>query len=159
MQQQPKFEIGKDNLTPEFKAKSPMGKVPVLTTSEGAFFSPRHLYTWRWHCYWHLAAAGSIFESNAIARYVARLRPDTNLMGHVRAPVPGRAGENGRFKCLLSLPFPVQSFWQTGQVESWVDFCAHDVELPATLWVFPILGFLDFHSEVCFGAHHGVSVS
>jgi elongation factor 1-gamma len=42
----PSFEIGVTNKTPEFLAFSPLGKVPVLETPEGA-----------------------IAESNAIARY------------------------------------------------------------------------------------------
>lgn len=54
----PDFKIGTDNQTAEFLAKSPLGRVPVLDTPQG-----------------------SLFESNAIARYVARLRPDVGLMG------------------------------------------------------------------------------
>ena len=53
----PEFKV-KDNKTAEFLAKSPLGRVPVLVTP-----------------------AGSIFESNAIARYVARMRRDTELYG------------------------------------------------------------------------------
>ena len=55
----PKFELGKDNQTPTFLAKSPQGKVPVLETANG----------------------GVITESNAIARFVAKLRVDTELTG------------------------------------------------------------------------------
>ena len=50
----PPFEMGKDNKTKAFLAKSPMGKVPVLETPEGC-----------------------ICEAGAIARYVARIRADT----------------------------------------------------------------------------------
>ena len=46
----PAFEMGKDNKKPDFLAKSPMGKVPVLETSEGC-----------------------ICEAAAIARYIARI--------------------------------------------------------------------------------------
>ena len=45
----PAFNFGVDNKTPEFLKLNPTGKVPVLITPEGP-----------------------IFESNAIARYVAR---------------------------------------------------------------------------------------
>ena len=62
--------------------------------------------------------AGVIFESNAIARYVARLRRDTELTG--------------------------RSFFETAQVDSWVDFCSHEIELPATLWIYPVLGWREF---------------
>jgi elongation factor 1-gamma len=53
----PAFQFGVDNKTPEFLAKFPLGKVPVLETPEG-----------------------SIFESNSIARYVARL-PGSKIYG------------------------------------------------------------------------------
>ena len=71
----PPFEMLKDNKTPEFLAKSPLGKVPVLDTP-----------------------AGSIFESNAIARYVARVRRDTELYG--------------------------ATFFDSAVIDSWIDFCA-----------------------------------
>ena len=51
----PAFEMGKDNKTPAFLAKSPMGKVPVLETAEGC-----------------------ICEADAILRFVGRMRADTN---------------------------------------------------------------------------------
>ena len=63
-----------------------------------------------------------LFESNAIARYVARMRRDTELCG--------------------------ATFFAEGAVDAWVDFCAHDVELPATLWVYPVLGWQDFNAGV-----------
>eukprot|EP01041_Mallomonas_annulata_P010634 gene10634-22201_t len=92
----PEFTILKDNITPEFKKKSPLGKVPVLETSSGC-----------------------IFESNAIARYVARMRRDTELCG--------------------------VSFFESGQVDSWIDFCSHDIELPATMWYYPVLGYMPYN--------------
>jgi len=53
------FVIGKDNCTPEFLAKNPLGKVPVLETPEGC-----------------------IFETNAICRFLARIDPKTQLFGN-----------------------------------------------------------------------------
>jgi len=79
----PPFEFGVDNKKPEFLRKNPFGKVPVLETPQGA-----------------------IFESNAIARYVARLRNDTDLYG--------------------------SSFFESSQVDQWVDAVANDLE-PALL--------------------------
>ena len=70
-----------ENKTAEFLALSPLGKVPVLVTPQG-----------------------SIFESNAIARYVARVRRDTELYG--------------------------ATFFESGQIDSWIDFCCHELELP-----------------------------
>lgn len=75
------------------RAKSPIGKAPLLETP-----------------------SGNIFESNAIARYIARIRNDTGLYG--------------------------SSFFESAQVDSWVDFNAHELELPATLWVYPVLGYI-----------------
>jgi elongation factor 1-gamma len=95
----PEFKIGQDNTTAEFLKKSPLGRVPVLDTP-----------------------AGSIFESNAIARYVARIRNDTELCG--------------------------SSFVASAQVDSWIDFCAHEIELPATLWVYPVLGYIQANAAV-----------
>jgi elongation factor 1-gamma len=93
----PDFKISQDNLTPEFKKKSPLGKVPVLETP-----------------------SGSIFESNAIARYIARMRRDSELYG--------------------------VSFFESGQIDSWIDFCSHDIELPATIWFYPVLGFMPYNA-------------
>jgi elongation factor 1-gamma len=59
---------------------SPYGRLPVLETAQG-----------------------SIFESNAIARYVASMRRDTGLTG--------------------------AHYFESGLVDSWVDFSAHDIEL------------------------------
>jgi elongation factor 1-gamma len=94
----PEFKLHQDNATPEFLAKNPLGKVPVLDTPHG-----------------------SLFESNAIARYVARLRPDTDLFG--------------------------RSFMEQAQVEQWVDFSAFELEPVRAVWLFPILGFLEYDEE------------
>jgi len=86
---------GKDDKSKDFLAKSPLGKVPVLDTPHGA-----------------------LVESNAIARYVAKLRRDTALDG--------------------------ATFFESAQVDSWMDFVAHEVEMPACVWVYPILGYTEF---------------
>jgi len=87
----PEFVHGTHDNTPEFQAKNPMGKVPLLETPEGV-----------------------IFESNAIARYVAGLRRDSDLLG--------------------------ASYYEAGLVDSWLDFCSNEIELPACLWTYPVLG-------------------
>jgi elongation factor 1-gamma len=89
----------KDTAKPDFLAKSPAGKLPVLDT-------PR----------------GSLFESNAIARYVAKIRRDTELTG--------------------------ATFFESSQVDAWMDFCAHEVELPAHMWTFTIMGLIDNDSAI-----------
>jgi len=92
----PAFKIGQDNKTSSFLKKSPLGRVPVLETSNG-----------------------TIFESNAIARYVAKLRRDTELYG--------------------------VSFFDSAKVDQWIDFSSHDIELPATVWSYPALGYLPYN--------------
>mmetsp|Transcript_62632 Transcript_62632/g.135664 ORF Transcript_62632/g.135664 Transcript_62632/m.135664 type:complete len:440 (+) Transcript_62632:59-1378(+) len=92
----PDFKLNVDNKTADFLKKSPLGKVPVLDTP-----------------------SGSLCESNAIARYVARMRRDSELYG--------------------------VSFFESGQVDSWVDFCSHDLELPATMWIYPVLGYMPYN--------------
>jgi len=94
----PAFEFGKDNKTECFKAKNPLGKVPVLETQHG-----------------------TIFESNAIARYVARVRPDVGLYGG--------------------------SVFQAGQVDQWLDFSTNELEPPRGVWIYPILGYLAFNPK------------
>ena len=86
-------EMGKDNKTKAFLAKSPMGKVPVLETAEGC-----------------------ICEAGAIARYVARIRADTNMYG--------------------------SSFFEAGLVDQWVEFAKNELVMPVGMWVYPILGFI-----------------
>ena len=93
----PKFKVGTDNKTAAFLAKSPLGRVPVLTTPKG-----------------------SIFESGAIARYVAGLRRDAELLG--------------------------SSFVDSAQVDSWIDFNSHELELPATVWYYPAVGLLPYNA-------------
>lgn len=85
----PPFKMGADNKTPEFLKKNPHGKVPVLETPHG-----------------------SIFESNAIARHVARLK-DSGLMG--------------------------ETAFETAKIEQWIDFFTGEVDAPLLSWVLPLL--------------------
>ena len=84
------FELGVSNKKPEFLKMSPTGKVPVLKTSEGA-----------------------IFESNAIARYVARIT-DKGLYGSTALDL--------------------------GIIEQWIDFCTNEIDAPLLSWVLPLQG-------------------
>jgi len=83
--------VGVDSNSKDILSKSPLGKLPVLETKEG-----------------------SIFEANAITRYVARL--GKTLYG--------------------------SSDFEAGQVEQFIDFAANDIELPGSVWVYPILGYI-----------------
>ena len=84
------FELGVSNKKPEFLKMSPTGKVPVLKTEEG-----------------------SIFESNAIARYVARIT-DKGLYGTTALDL--------------------------GSIEQWIDFCTNEIDAPLLSWVLPLQG-------------------
>lgn len=89
----PAFNLKESNKTSEFLKISPLGRVPALSTPEG-----------------------NIFESNAIARYIARMRNDTGLYG--------------------------KTFFESAEIDQWIDFTSHNVELPASIWFYPVLGYM-----------------
>jgi len=62
---------------------------------------------------------GPLFEANAIARYVSRL------------------GKNALYG---------SSHYEHGLVDQWVDFSASEVELPGSVWIYPILGYIPNNS-------------
>lgn len=86
------FEMDVTNKTPEFLKMNPIGKVPVLETPDGP-----------------------IFESNAIARYVARLKADNPLLG-------------------LSLI-------DSAHIEQWIDFSSLEIDTNILRWFIPRVGF------------------
>jgi glutathione S-transferase len=79
---------------PTDKQQGAEGKMPVLETDEGC-----------------------IFSTNAIARYVARMRRDTGVYG--------------------------QTFIESGAIDGWVEFCQHELEVPLCVWVYPKLGIFE----------------
>jgi elongation factor 1-gamma len=89
------FQMGVSNKTPEFIKMNPLGKVPVLETPDGA-----------------------VFESNAIARYVARSKGDNFLYG--------------------------SSLIEYARVEQWMDFAATEVDSNIAKWLYPRLGFVPY---------------
>jgi len=93
----PAFEMGKENKTKEFLTKFPVGKVPVLETPEGP-----------------------VFESNAIARHVAR-QANSKLYGH--------------------------STYESALVDQWIDFASNEIELPSAAWIYPILDIVPENRE------------
>ncbi|GMH57427.1 hypothetical protein TrVE_jg10876 [Triparma verrucosa] len=90
------MDVAVEDWSEEAAKLSPLGKAPVLSTPSGV-----------------------VFESNAIARYIARARADTELLG--------------------------SSFVDQAQVDSWIDFCANEIELPASMWTYPVLGYMPFN--------------
>ncbi|XP_058188576.1 elongation factor 1-gamma [Rhododendron vialii] len=85
------FEMGVSNKTPEFLKMNPIGKVPVLETPDGP-----------------------IFESNAIARYVSRLKPDNPLCG--------------------------SSLIETAHIDQWIDFASLEIDANLGNWLRPRMG-------------------
>ncbi|CAM8931465.1 unnamed protein product [Rhodiola kirilowii] len=86
------FEFGVSNKTPEFLKMNPIGKVPVLETPDGP-----------------------IFESNAIARYVTKLKADNPLFG--------------------------SSLIDYGHIEQWIDFASLEIDTNIGSWFYPRLGY------------------
>ncbi|XWS67457.1 hypothetical protein CRYUN_Cryun04dG0008100 [Craigia yunnanensis] len=85
------FEMGVSNKTPEFLKMNPIGKVPVLETPDGP-----------------------IFESNAIARYVTRLKADNPLYG------------SSQYECAL--------------IDQWIDFASLEIDANMISWFRPRMG-------------------
>ncbi|KAJ8759529.1 hypothetical protein K2173_007146 [Erythroxylum novogranatense] len=86
------FEMGVSNKAPEFLEMNPIGKVPVLETPDGP-----------------------IFESNAISRYVARLKADNPLLG--------------------------SSLIEYARIEQWIDFSSLEIDANILRWFIPRMGF------------------
>jgi elongation factor 1-gamma len=104
----PKFDFPKENHSDEFKRRHhPLGKVPALETPHG-----------------------SLFESGAILRYVARSRPDANLFG--------------------------SDFWRQARVEQYLEFCNNEFEAPRSIWLYPILGYMAYDETAYAGAKKDV---
>lgn len=103
----PHFDMGVTNKSKAFLKMNPMGKVPVLETP-----------------------MGPLVESDAIARYVARMRNDTGLYG--------------------------KNFFESGQVDAWMDMCSHEVGAAVCPWVFSLLGFYTFNAAVTAKAREDV---
>ncbi|XP_057419869.1 elongation factor 1-gamma-like [Lotus japonicus] len=91
----PNFEMGVSNKTPEFLKMNPIGKVPVLETPDGP-----------------------VFESNAIARYVARSKDDNTLYG--------------------------SSLIEYAQIEQWIDFASMEIDANIAKWYYPRAGYAPF---------------
>ncbi|KAF2293924.1 hypothetical protein GH714_005723 [Hevea brasiliensis] len=89
------FEMGVSNKTPEFLKMNPIGKVPVLETPDGP-----------------------LFESNAIARYVTRLKADNPLYD--------------------------SSLIDYAHIEQWIDFASLEIDANLMAWLRPRMGFAPY---------------
>lgn len=88
----PNFEMFVTNQTPEFLKMNPYGKIPVLETPDGP-----------------------LFESNAIARYVTRLKADNPLYG--------------------------SSLIEYARIEQWIDFSSMEIDANIAKWAYPRMGY------------------
>jgi elongation factor 1-gamma len=93
------FQMGVSNKTPEFLKMNPLGKIPVLETPEGA-----------------------LFESNAIARYVTKLKADNPLYG--------------------------SSLIEYARIEQWMDFAATEIDAGLARWLYPRLGYFPYNATI-----------
>jgi elongation factor 1-gamma len=62
---------------------------------------------------------GCIFSSHAMARFIAGLRRDAGLTGN--------------------------TLNEAAAIDSWMDFAASDLELPACVWFYPVAGYMPFN--------------
>lgn len=85
----PPFRMGVDNKSSDFFKMSPRGQLPVLETQEGC-----------------------LYESNAIARYIARVG-------------------GGDLTGVTAI--------ENGEIESWIDYCSTSIDAPLQSWVYPLL--------------------
>ena len=81
----------------------------------------------------------AIFSSHAAARYVGSLRRDTRLLGQQQQQQQQQSvGVGGG---------PTHQQW--AQIDAWMDWCASDLELPASVWFYPVAGYMPFHAARC----------
>lgn len=45
------------------------------------------------------------------------------------------------------------------QVDSWIDFCAHEIELPATIWCYPVIGYMPYNDAAVSKAKEDLKIA
>lgn len=45
------------------------------------------------------------------------------------------------------------------QVDSWIDFCAHELELPATIWYYPVIGYMPYNAAAVTKAKEDLKIA
>lgn len=63
-----------------------------------------------------------ISESNVIARYIAKLDRASSIMG--------------------------ENITEESKISAWMDWCKNELELPACIWWYPVVGYTKFQSSV-----------
>ena len=66
-------------------------------------------------------SSGNLFSSHAIARFLGGLRRDTGLQG--------------------------QTIQEAAAVDAWMDWSSMEIELPACVWTYPVLGYTAFRKD------------
>jgi len=92
------IEMGKFNKTPEYLAKFPFGKVPAFECKDG-----------------------NIYESNAIAYYIASLKKGTQLLGANQI--------------------------QAAQIQQYLFMAENEIIGPMFQWLGPIMGFMPYNKK------------
>jgi len=90
------------------KTLSPISKPPVLVTK-----------------------SGNIFESNSIARFISKIRRDTNLYG--------------------------PTLHDETNIDTWIDYCSIYLEIPCCVWWYGATNKIPFHEEAYKKAKNDVS--
>ena len=92
------FQFGVANKAPEFLSKFPLGKVPAFETVDGP-----------------------IYESNAIAYYVANSKDDTQLLGKTK--------------------------YEAALIQQYLCFLDNEINPNAGAWIYPILGYMPYNKD------------
>lgn len=88
---------------------------------------------------------GCIFESNAIARYVARLS-DVGLFGNDNEDMVSIP--HLEIKLLAQPFFEDNGAGLQGRVEQWIDSISNDVDAPLMSWILPLMGIWSYDKKV-----------
>lgn len=67
------------------------------------------------------AGGTKIFSSHSAARYIASIRRDTGLLG--------------------------TTLVEAATIDSWMDWCSHELELPSCVWFYPVAGYMPFNQS------------
>lgn len=102
------FELGVTNKSSEFLSKFPFGKVPAMETADGP-----------------------LFESNAMAYYVATKSNDSQLIGKDR--------------------------YESALIQQYINMADNEISPAAATWIYPILGYVQYNEANAAKAKEDIS--
>jgi len=76
---------------------------------------------------------GAITSSNAICRYISAISPAAGLLG--------------------------ANALERVEVDGWLDFASRELELPGSVWIYPVVGHMDFRPEAYARAKEDLAAS